>query len=76
MPKAERCKVNGPNVRNPDDLVWFLKTEHVWEWETFGKCRNPNVRISALYCIFYHDHTFLEFKVLAVVFKGHSSDTF
>ena len=21
MPKAERCKVNGPKVQNPDDLV-------------------------------------------------------
>ena len=23
--KAERCKVNGPNVQNPDDLVRFWK---------------------------------------------------
>ena len=50
MPKADRCKVNGPNVQNPNEMVRILKTEHVWEWDTFGKRRNPKVRISALYC--------------------------
>ena len=31
-------------------MVRISKTEHVWELDTFGKRRNPNVRISALYC--------------------------
>ena len=56
MPKAERCKVNGPSVPNPNEMVRISKTEHVWEWDTFGKRRNPNIRISALYCISHHKY--------------------
>ena len=43
------------NVRNPND--WLVETNNrtseirtVWEWDKFGKRRNPNVRISNVYC--------------------------
>ena len=54
MPKTERCKVNQPNVQNPNKSVRFLKTEHVWQPNDLPKRQNLNVRISDTYCIYYN----------------------
>ena len=38
--------------------VWFQSVNRtfeirtVWEWDNFGKCQNPNIRISDVYCMY------------------------
>ena len=45
--------INGrnPNVRLVELFNRTSEIRTVWDWDNFGKCQNPNVRISDTYCI-------------------------
>ena len=40
-----------PSVRLVESINQTSEIQTVWEWDNFGKRRNPNVRISDVYCI-------------------------
>ena len=48
---------------------WFVfqtlsEIQTIWEWDKFGKRRNPNIPISDVYCSRYHFKLFLFRKVV------------